>query len=435
MNEKKARLEIRAMPYVPGQGRGILRRGRGIDRQGQVALIRQSEIAPFRHRPAAIILVDGAPLSHVTIAALGWGIPMVIIGSEQAAKLPEGAEVGVDGLAGLVTCGALPPAAETAVPGPAPGSPVLTADGDAVQLRASVRNVETAGLAARRGACGIGLVRTEFLQPADDRVPEVEFYTETLRALCRAASPLPVTLRLLDLAPDKRPPWFVAGEGGLEGARSPLGMQGARLFTSAQIRTVVASQLEAVCRLQGDHELRVLIPFLTRYEEMLHWRDWCRQRLPEDLAIGAMVETPAAALDLVHWLQQLDFVAVGCNDLMQSLFAADRDQPLLRHFLDPYAPLLYRFFAHLADAAGPRLGEVQLCGVLPQLPGVLPLLLGLGFRTFSVEANMVPHLARVVNETRLWEASRLAQKVCSVATSREVTDMLRLPSFVSWGFP
>jgi phosphoenolpyruvate-protein kinase (PTS system EI component) len=137
-----------------------------------------------------------------------------------------------------------------------------------------------------------------------------------------------------------------------------------------------------------------------------------------------MVETPAAALDIAQFCEAADFVALGTNDLMQCLFAADRDLPELRDYLDPYAPVLYRFLRQVAELAGPHLHRVQVCGALSQLRGVLPLLLGLGYRVFSVDPVFIPYLARDVTATDTTAARALVDTVCGVRTSEEVREHL-----------
>ena len=112
---------------------------------------------------------------------------------------------------------------------------------------------------------------------------------------------------------------------------------------------------------------------------------------------------------------------------MQCLFAADRDKPELRHYLDPYAPFLFRLFKQITDSAGSNLGKVQLCGVLSQLQGVLPVLLGLGYRVFSVNVHFIPYLPKTISATKLADAERVAKDVCDAAESREVVEILRLP--------
>lgn len=182
-----------------------------------------------------------------------------------------------------------------------------------------------------RGDSTIGLVRSEYLFPSSGEQPGAAFLQAALRQVCEAARPLPVTVRLLDIAGDKRPPWL----NELPGLAGVLGLQGARLYDIEPVRGVFHAELDALAALGGEYDLRMLIPYLTRLEELERWRQEITARLTEPMPVGAMLETPAAALAVANWLETADFVALGCNDLMQCLFAADRDQPALRHLLDP----------------------------------------------------------------------------------------------------
>jgi len=140
-----------------------------------------------------------------------------------------------------------------------------------------------------------------------------------------------------------------------------------------------------------------------------------------------VVEAAPFSYAMIGILDRAAFVALGCNDLMQTLFAADWDQPRLRRYLDPYAPVLYRFLGQVAASAEGRLDRVQVCGLLPQIRGVLPLLLGLGYRAFSVDTVMIPWLARVVRTTRLSDARALVERACLSRNARELRALLNLP--------
>lgn len=409
------------MPYVPGVVSGNVRRG--WDGGDQIALVRQNEIGPLAKPPAGIIVVDGAPFSHLLIGIRGLGVPTVIAGEAQAARLTEGMAVVLDGGSGIVTtdlAGTSLPALRP--PTPVAGQPVLTLDGEAVYLRASVRSANAARQAVSFGAAGIGLVRSEFLVPESGVLPDVDFYERTLRAICELAAPLGVTIRLLDLAPDKRPPWLPP----IDGVASALGLQGARLFNVAPVGGVFRAQLEAIGQLAAGFDLRVLIPYLVRYEELAYWRDDIARWLPGSVTIGGMTETPSGVLDIANWLNAGDFLAIGCNDLMQCLFGADRDLPAVHRYLDPYAPVLFRLLRQAAHRAGTRLARVQLCGLLPQLRGVLPVLLGLGYRAFSVESTLIPYLAQTVRATDAGSAQGLAEQVCAAVETRQVLEVLGL---------
>jgi len=420
-----AELRLQATPYVPGRVHGRLRRGTRTPDANDILILSQADTGSLSGRPAGLIVVEAAPFSHTLLALLGSGLPSVMVSQEQAAALPHGREVWLDGWSGLVTSEAdalraQPPAVAT----PTAGQPVRSADGQAVYLRASVRSVAAAARARAAGAAAIGLVRSEFLLPESDAPPDATFYSRVFSQLCDAAAPLAVTVRLLDLAADKMPAWLRA----IPGAGGVLGLQGVRLFAHEPVRSVLHAQLAALDHLQPQCDVRLLIPYLVRLEELCYWRDYVRGRLSRAFAIGAMVETPAGALDLANWLDSADFVALGCNDLMQCLFAADRDRAELRHYLDPYAPLLYRFFRQVAEASGSGLQRVQLCGLLPQLPGVLPLLLGLGYRAFSVDVSLIAYLAHVVQHTSVKVSGDIASEVCAARESGQVRALLGLPA-------
>ena len=416
-------VDIVGMPYVPGFATGRLQAG-GRAGAGDLALIGQDDIARVATPPAGFIVVEGAPFSHTLITLLGWGVPTVLVSAMQAAELTEGMALHLDGLSGRIS--SMRPAAWPPTPAQdlQTGRPLHMADGEPVHLLASVRTPEAARHAAQGGASAIGLVRSEFLVPADGAIPDATFYRREIRALCEAAAPLPVTLRLLDLAMDKLPPWLPRQAA----LGQSLGLQGVRLYPTSPVREVVEAQLVALGELGAEFDLRLIIPFLVRLEELEYWQDFVRRRIPDGVPVGAMAETLASVLDIRELLQCADFVAIGCNDLMQALYAADRDQAVLRHYLDPYAPPLFRLLRQVAECVDDRLQRVQLCGVLPQIRGVLPLLLGLGFRRFSIDVPFLPWLARAVAGSTRVDCEELAARACAARTTADVLRLLELPA-------
>jgi len=410
------------MPYVPGVVRGMLQNVTAADTANHIVILRQENIERVVAPPLGFVVIEGAPFSHTMIRFMSMGIPTVIINEQQAESLIEGMVVMLNGATGQITT-EIPDGDK---PGPGfisvSGYPLRTADGMDVYLRASVRNQVAAQQSRKEGAEAIGLLRSEFVTPDDGRLPDTAYYVHSLGQICEAASPLAVTIRLLDLAADKIPPWMpsITGVGGT------LGLQGVRLYGIEPMKHVVQAQLSAINQLSERYDIRILIPYLVRYEELHYWVTMIRQHLSKPLPLGAMAETPASALDVANWFDLVDFVAIGCNDLMQCLFAADRDRAELRDYLDPYAPLLWRFMRDIATNAETKLDRIQLCGVLAQLPGVLPILLGLGYRVFSVEAKLIPYLRQTIATTNVAGAQHLAQQVCAAKESREVLQLLGL---------
>lgn len=414
---------MQGMAYVPGCVCGVLRRGSRPSSADDILLITQADIPKLNGRPAGVVVLDGAPFSHCMIGLLGLGVPTIAIPAPAVQALSDGMPVMLNGGEGVLSSAEAGVDVPAEPEPPSAGDPVFTADGVPVYLCASVRSLSAAHAAASCGAASIGLVRSEFLTPDDGSRPAEAFYLQAFADLCEAASPLKVTIRLLDAAVDKRPAWLpeIAGFGAI------LGLQGARLFGDAAIHKVVQAQLLAMARLAADYDLEVLIPYLVRREELHHWVGQFRPLLPPGVPLGAMIETPAAALDIGRWFDDADFITVGCNDLMQCLFAADRDSPAVSRYLDPYAPLLYRLLQQIADNAGGHLEKVRLCGVLPQLRGVLPILLGLGFRRFSVDAVHIPYLAQTIRTSTISTVQMQAHAVCHASDSTQVLAALNLP--------
>ena len=407
---------IRGMGFVPGIVRGKLTRDpatRGVLLAGHKILQGLST------SPGGCVLLDPAPFSHTSISLLSRGIPTVIVGAEEASQLYEGLEVVLDGASGRVLPLATDDADLTPFPPPAPRN-LRTLDGELVIMRASVRSVEAVHLARERGVAAIGLVRTEFLLPDAGVTPDRVFYTEAFEAVLEAAHPLPVTFRLLDLAADKHPSWASALPD-----TGPLGLHGSRLYRHPVVRAVVEAQLQALGPLSRRFTVGLLVPNVDSVEQFQRRRASVNAALSDPtVSVGAMLETAGAALAVDRFLAATDLAGFGLNDLMQSLFGADRDLPAVRAHLDPYAPALYRFLRLTAELAGADVNRVQLCGILPQLPGVLPVLLGLGYRTFSVDVAHAPYLARTLATRSAAEDRGLADAVCAAASGHAVADLL-----------
>jgi phosphoenolpyruvate-protein kinase (PTS system EI component) len=367
--------------------------------------------------PAAFIIVGGTPLSHAMIELVARELPTVLIDKEQEGLLIPGDRVLVDGATGLIMINGgerLP--RQRVVKAPKAGVPVYLADSTEVWLMASVRNKDQAHQALLSGASGIGLVRSEFLANDAARPPSVARLIQEFENLCIAAGQLTTTIRLIDIAADKPPHWLPKARHILH----PVGMQGSRLYPYEPIHSVVRNQLTALAKLSEHYSIEVLIPFIGRRDELLRWIEFVRRDLPKPVPIGAMAETPAAVLDLANWGGLVDFFSIGTNDLIQYYFGADRDEPTLSKMLDPYDPALFRLLQQVADSTEEYRDGIRLCGVLPRLPGVLPILVGLGFRHFSVDPIWIPYLAQALYSQSLSETKELAHRVCLCRDSKEV---------------
>ena len=218
----------------------------------------------------------------------------------------------------------------------------------------------------------------------------------------------------------------------MSGVEKTLGARGSQLYSIESVHRIFQAQVEAVGRLAARFDLSLILPNVWGPEAYLRWRSEIERLQNGAVRIGAMAETPAAAFAIADFAKRADFVAIGCNDLMQCFFGIDRNIAELSRFLDPCAPALLRFLREVAVAAGERLAEVRLCGLLPQFPGVLPVLVGIGFRSFSVEPRMIPYLAETIRGIDTVSASALATSVCSAPDSETVRGLLGLPQGSAW---
>jgi phosphoenolpyruvate-protein kinase (PTS system EI component) len=422
---------ITVSPFVPGRVRGVIQHEPKTTRDDAILLVTQAQLDDISGTPAAIIIVDGAPFSHAVIRNLGRGIPVAMLEAEQVASLPEGTAVILDTEQNVITPASpgasftpWDPAASTTC-----GVPYMTRDGQPVELCASVGNIGSAVCAVQSGATAIGALRSEYLLPAAGIEPDRAFYRHSLEQIMAAASPLPVTIRLLDFTPDKLQEWLPASTG----ANSMLGVRGMRLYETEAVYRALRAEMQAIDELATCYVLQLMLPSGSELTGFCRWRDELHAMLATRVPIGVMVETPAAALEIDRWLQHAEFVAIGCNDMMQCLFGAERELPAVRHLLDPYSPALFRFFRLMAETAGEDIHRIQLCGLLPQVRGVLPVLLGLGYRRFSGEPVLIPPLAGTVTNQSINACEALASQVCAAGDSTQVRHLLGVSQETTWG--
>ncbi|WP_049621646.1 phosphoenolpyruvate--protein phosphotransferase [Frateuria defendens] len=276
-------------------------------------------------------------------------------------------------------------------------APTLTRDGVGVRLLANAEMPADIAMARARGADGVGLYRTEFLFLRQKELPSEDEQFIAYRDLVLGMGGLPVTIRTLDLGADK------ADAAGLvlRGEDNPaLGVRGVRL--SLRYPSVFTTQIRAILRAACYGPVRVLVPMVTQPDELIAVRTLFKLAraelkrenvdLPEKLQVGAMIEVPAAALNVRALMEHADFLAIGTNDLAQYVLAADRGNDALDNIYNPLQPALLRLIAYVI-AAGRRAGKsVSLCGEIGGDPNFTALLLALGLTEFSMHPGQILHV-------------------------------------------
>jgi phosphotransferase system enzyme I (PtsI) len=149
-------------------------------------------------------------------------------------------------------------------------------------------------------------------------------------------------------------------------------------------------------------------------------------RLAEKLPpLGIMVETPAAALGAETLALEAQFLAIGTNDLAMYTLAVDRASTDVSSLYDPLHPAVLRLIGHATDAALRLRRPVSLCGEIAGNPMVVPLLLGMGLRSFSMNASAIPRVKQVVRQASLDECRRLARRVMEESDCEQIAQLLR----------
>ncbi|HUA76358.1 MAG TPA: putative PEP-binding protein, partial [Acetobacteraceae bacterium] len=323
----------------------------------------------------------GGPTSHAAILLRAAGIPALA----NVALDPPPARVAFDGATAEIIPDPDPETARgfSATARAAAGAPTLAlADGSTLELWANVAGPADSASAARAGAYGIGLARTEilFLDRAD--APGEEEQQARIAAMLAPFRGKPVTVRLLDAGADKPVPFL-----GLGREENPaLGVRGIR--AALRRPDFLAAHLRAILRAGEGHDLRIMVPMVTIPQEMAETRA-ILERAAAGLGrtvppLGAMVEVPAAALRIPDLVPVSDFFSIGTNDLTQYVLAADRGHKELAAFTDAGHPAVIELCARIARDAALR--PVSVCGEAAGEPATARLLVGAGLRRLSMGA-------------------------------------------------
>ncbi|WP_028456511.1 phosphoenolpyruvate--protein phosphotransferase [Chitinilyticum litopenaei] len=266
--------------------------------------------------------------------------------------------------------------------------PAITADGVDVELFANIELPEDCELSLQNGAAGVGLFRSEFLFLREDDLPTEEEQYQAYRQVAEAMQGQPVIIRTLDLGKDKIPKWQEESD-----APNPaLGLTGIRLCMAEP--QLFRTQLRALLRASAHGKIKLLLPMLSHIAEVRQTRRHLEEvktqlreeGLPfdEQIELGGMIEVPAAAVAVAHFLEHLDFISIGTNDLIQYSLAVDRNDDAVSHLYDPLHPAVMQLLRHIISTAD-RVGKpVSMCGEMAGDPQLTRLLLGLGLRRFSM---------------------------------------------------
>jgi len=276
-------------------------------------------------------------------------------------------------------------------------NPAITRDGTRISVMANIGSFEDALIASRNGADGIGLYRLEQLYFRQKTLP---IENEISNKLCMSLKPvedLPITIRLLDTCADKELPYL-----NYPPETNPLfGRRGIRLLLD--YRELMSPQINVLLKLSLKFSLRILIPMVTLAEDMRQVREIIEttakqlgiNKIPP---VGAMIETPAAALCAAEIARYADFFSIGTNDLTQYVMAAGREEEFLSHYYIQNHPAVLKLMHQVCEAIPDY--EIEVCGELAGYPEAIPVLLEMGIKHLSVLPLRIPIIKERIRNVR-----------------------------------
>jgi phosphotransferase system enzyme I (PtsI) len=306
--------------------------------------------------------------------------------------------------------------------------PAETLDGRSIDLSANIEMPEEVEQAKERGACGVGLFRTEFFYMRRGRLPSEEEQFEAYRQVAEATAPEAVIIRTLDVGGDK----FAAYLGTARETNPFLGRRGIRF--SLEKQDIFKCQIRAIFRASAFGNIKVMFPMVSSLDELRAANAVCDEvqselrkegiSYDERMEVGIMVETPSAVLISDALAREADFFSVGSNDLIQYTLAVDRGNVLLAHLYEPFHPGVLRLLKRAVDVAHDNKIWIGLCGEMAGDPLGAVLLVGLGFDELSTSVYRVPEIKTVIRSVTYSDARDIMDECMRLSTASEVKSLL-----------
>lgn len=299
-----------------------------------------------------------------------------------------------------------------------------TLDGHRVEVCGNIGSAKDCEGIIRNGGEGVGLYRTEFLFMDRSSLPTEEEQYQAYKEVAEAMNGQAVIIRTMDIGGDKELPYM-----DLPQEMNPfLGWRAIRI--SLDRRDILRDQLRAILRASAHGKLRVMFPMIISVEEIRElkvaietYKAELRQEelaFDEQIEIGVMVETPAAAAIAHHLAKEVDFFSIGTNDLTQYTLAVDRGNEMISHLYNPLSPAVLTVIKQVIDASHAQGKWTGMCGELAGDERATLLLLGMGLDEFSMSGISIPKVKKVIRNAQFNEVKAMAEKALSLPTAAEI---------------
>jgi phosphoenolpyruvate-protein phosphotransferase (PTS system enzyme I) len=305
----------------------------------------------------------------------------------------------------------------------------VSLDGHLIEVRGNIELPEEAPIVIEHGAHGVGLFRTEFLFMQRKALPDEEEQYQRYIEVLDACSPEPATIRTLDLGGDK-----LSNFVKIEDESNPvMGLRAIRLCLKRP--ELLKTQARALLRASAHGPLQVMVPLVSRISEIRSVKSVfkaCRAELDaegvpmdDDIPFGIMIEVPAAALMARQLANEVDFFSIGTNDLIQYTLAVDRGNPHVAHMYAPLHPAMLSLLSTISKAGQSADIDVSMCGEMAGDPICLPIVLGIGLKSLSMNATSIPLIKTMIRNLRIEDCRTLVSSVSGLQSSEQVEEHVR----------
>lgn len=312
-------------------------------------------------------------------------------------------------------------------------TPTITQDGVQLQLSANIEIENDLKALKRVNAEGVGLYRTEFMYMNRETPPTEQEHFKAYTKVIRALKGQLLTIRTADLGADKEVPNTTSSNSGPLAHNPAMGLRGIRLCLNEP--ALFMTQLRAILRASAKGPLRILIPMLTNVSEVTQTLALIESaklalteegiEFDENVAIGGMIEVPAAAVAADQFAEHLDFLSIGTNDLIQYTLAIDRIDDQVNYLYDPLHPAVLQLIKHIIDAGNKADIPVGLCGDMASDPQFVRVLLGLGLVEFSMSPNSLLAVKESLINARRVRVRRFAASLMKTSDKEAQSSLLK----------
>jgi phosphotransferase system enzyme I (PtsI) len=307
--------------------------------------------------------------------------------------------------------------------------PTKTLDGIEVDVMANVEFTHEINEVLNAGASGIGLFRTEGIFLEKNGLPDEEEQYQIYKRFSEEMENNPIILRTLDAGGDK-----VLKDLELPEEQNPfLGWRAVRFCIDEQ--DIFKTQLRAIFRANVNKNIKILIPMISCLEEIRMTKKLIAESLKElksqgktfypEAEIGIMIEIPAAAIMSDIFVNEVDFLSFGTNDLTQYTLAVDRTNQKIARLFNDMHPAVLRLMQMTINNANNYNKEVSICGELAGNPEAIAILLGLGLRKLSMSPFLIPKIKKVIRSLSVSDCISFVEKILKLSSAKEVIDQTK----------